>query len=97
MSGLFRWVMRHGARIVFFVALLQLLAGLLLPLAIFLTETRRMAANYNYSGGGDYDVLLQLSQTLYSLTSFAFLLVGALVIDRADRWLDSRDRQESAE
>lgn len=91
MNALFRWSMRHGAKIVFAVALLQLVAGLLLPLATFLAETGHMMRDLSYSSAGDVSTLLQMSQLLYSLTSFALLLTGALIIDRADRWIALRE------
>ena len=97
MKGVFRWTMRNGAKIVFAIALLQLVAGLLLPLATFWSETRRMAVDHSYMGSVDVQTLLQMSQLLYSLTSFAFLLIGALLIDRADRWLALRERPEEPE
>jgi hypothetical protein len=90
MNGLFRWAMRHGARIVFAIALLQLAAGLVLPLAALVAETGHMARDHDYSPAGDISTLLQMSQLLYSLSSFALLLVGALLIDRADRLLALR-------
>ena len=93
MTGLFLWTMRHGAKIVFVVALLQLVAGLLLPLAVLIAETSRMAADHSYAADGDYATVMQMSQILYSLTSFALLLIGALLVDRADRWFALRDRE----
>jgi hypothetical protein len=93
MSALFRWTMRHGAKIVFAIALLQLLAGLVLPLYAIYAETSRMAANHEYTPEGNWasiSALLQMSQLFYSLTTFAFLLIGAIAIDRADAFLALR-------
>jgi lysylphosphatidylglycerol synthetase-like protein (DUF2156 family) len=95
MNALFRWAMRHGARIVFAVALLQLAAGLVLPLATLISVTGHMARDHDYSPAGNMDTLLQMSQIFYSLSSFALLLVGAVIIDRADRFLILRERREA--
>ena len=95
MSGLFRWSMRHGAKIVFAVAVLQLAGALLVPLAALTAETSRMAADHGYSAQGDVSTLIQVGNVILSLTGFAFLLVGALIIDRADRWLALRGAGEA--
>jgi hypothetical protein len=97
MNALFRWAMRHGAKIVFAVALMQLAGGLVLPLATLVAETGHMARDHNYSPAGDIQTLLQMSQIFYSLSSFALLLIGALAIDRADRFLASREMAERDE
>ena len=94
MDALFRWTMRNGAKLIFTVALLHLLYGLLLPLTLLLSETRRMAANLNYSPGGDLDTLFHLSNLISSVGTAAFLLIGALLVDRVDRWFALRDGED---
>jgi hypothetical protein len=95
MGNMFRWTMRHGAKLLLVVALLQLIGALLVPLALFLSETAHMAADFNYAPGNDSAWLVQLSQLLYSLANVAIPLLGALLIDRADRWLAIRERPEA--
>ena len=95
MGGLFRWSMRHGAKLLFVIALLQFVSALLVPLATFTSETLRMASDFNYSPTTDGTWLIQLSQVLYGLASVALTLFGALLIDRADRWLAVRERPEA--
>jgi hypothetical protein len=80
--------MRRGAAILFAVALVQLVAGLLGPLLSLLQETRGMAANHGYDGGG-LGTIMQTQLILSALGSSMFAFFGALVIDRLDRWLVS--------
>ena len=96
MNRFFRWTMRHGAKILFALALVQLLATIFPTLLALLSGTREMAANHYYQPSTD-GLTLQLTLILHALASAALPLFAALVIDRADRWLDLRERREAAE
>ena len=84
----FQWTMRRGSRILFwlslpylFVALLQFVAWII---QMFVEER---------SGFLQQTVIVLVGvRWLYTLSTLALLLFGALVIDRLDRWLGSSPR-----
>ncbi|MEA3017189.1 MAG: hypothetical protein QOI38_1911 [Sphingomonadales bacterium] len=92
-SGPFAWTMRHGAKILFVVAIIQFAATVLPSLVTLLASTREMAGNHYYQPAND-SMLLQLSIALQGIGSFALTLFAALVVDRMDRWLASRGTSE---
>lgn len=97
MSGIFRWCMRHGAKILFTLALIQLLTGLVPLIGTLFTETGHMARDLGYSPGNiDYPFDMHLQLLLHAVVSAAFPFFGALVIDRLDRWLAARDEEAGA-
>jgi hypothetical protein len=88
MSRFFRWCMSYGAAILFVLALFQLVAGLVPSLTTLMTETGRMAQNYDYAPvGSNFQLAMQLQVLLASISGAAFPFFGALLIDRMDRWL----------
>jgi len=94
MSATFRWLMRHGAKLLFAFAIFQFLAALIPLMASLVSETGRMAQHHGYTP--EYDGIsfgLQLQVLLNALGSAAFPLFGALVIDRLDRWLAIKERE----
>ena len=95
-SGPFAWTMRHGAKILFAIAVLQLAATVLPSLAALLSGTRQMAGDHYYQGSGDA-LLVQLSMALQSIGGLTITLFAALVIDRMDRWLAARGIAERDE
>jgi hypothetical protein len=97
MSAIFRWCMRHGAKILFAFALIQLLVGLVPLIGTLFAETGHMARNLGYSPGDmDYPFSLQLQLLFHAVVSAAFPFFGAVVIDRLDRWLAARDKEAGA-
>ena len=97
MSFIFRWCMRHGAKILFTLALVQLLVGLIPLISTVFAETGHMARNLGYSPGNiDYPFSMQLQLLFHTVVSAAFPFFGALLIDRLDRWLAARDVEPGA-
>jgi hypothetical protein len=97
MSFIFRWSMRHGAKILFVLAVVQLLVGLIPLVVLLLSETGHMARNLGYSPDNSsfpFDMHLQL--LFNAVVSAAFPFFGALLIDRLDRWLAARDEEAGA-
>ena len=92
MKAFFTWCMRYGAAILFVVALLQLVIGIIGPLYFLAQETGEMASNHNYRPDGMLDVL-HLQALLSALYGAMLPFFGAVLIDRLDRWLG---RAESA-
>lgn len=92
----YRWCMRHGAAILFIVALLQLAIGLIGPIKQLLATTSQMASNLGYQPG-DLQLEMSLQMLLGAVSTAAFTLFGALVISRVDRWLALKDGTEGAE
>jgi len=92
MSAIFRWSMRHGAKFLFALALIQLLVGLVPFIATLFTETGHMARNLGYAPDpSGFPFWMQLQLVFQGVASAAFPFFGALVIDRLDRWLAARD------
>jgi hypothetical protein len=92
MNGIFRWSMRHGAKFLFALALIQLLIGVVPFIAALFTETGHMARNLGYSPDpSGFPFAIQLQLLLHAISSAAFPFFGALLIDRLDRWLAARD------
>jgi hypothetical protein len=97
MSGIFRWCMRHGAKLLFALAVVQLLVGLIPFVATLFSETGHMASDLGYSPGApSFPLQLQLQLLFQTVASAAFPFFGALVIDRLDRWLTARDAEPGA-
>ena len=97
MSAVFRWLMRHGAKLLLVFALVQFLVGLVPLLERVFSETGRMAQHHGYSpeyGGLPFG--MELTILFSALGSAAFPFFGALVIDRLDRWLARRDGEGGA-
>ena len=92
----YRWCMRYGAGILFVVALLQLVLGLIGPIRMLLATTSQMASNLGYSPG-DLQLEMQLQLLTGAFSSAIFTFFTALAINRADRWLDHRDKAEPFE
>jgi len=86
MTRFFRWCMRYGAAILFVVALLQLVIGIIGPLYFLAQETAEMASNHSYRPGGMLEVL-HLQTLLSALYGAMLPFFGAVLIDRLDRWL----------
>jgi|GEM_PF-2184371 len=86
MARLFRWSMRHGAKILFALALIQLVAIAVPPLLAILVNTRAMAFDHSYFPSND-GIFIQIALLLQSLATVAIPLFAALLIDRLDRWL----------
>ncbi len=94
MSGLFRWCMRHGAKLLLAIAAVQILIGLLPVFGAFLSTTREMAGDHSYSPDVTGTPMGMELQMLWSMIAGAvWPLFGALVIDRLDRWLAIKDRE----
>ena len=96
MSGLFRWCMRHGAKLLLALAAVQILIGLIPVFGALLSTTREMAGDHSYSPdvtSAPMGVELQLMWSM--IAGAVWPLFGALVIDRIDRWLDGRNREPS--
>lgn len=93
-----RWCMRHGAKLLFALAMLELLVGLIPLVSALLSETGQMAANYGYSPNAPGMPFGWQLKTLFSaISGAAFPFFGALLIDRLDRWLGTRDVREAVQ
>ena len=94
MSRFFRWCMRHGAKILFAVALLQVAAALVGWLWL-LAEAGR-----GWSSTGEPlsdNVLTEFATILYAVSGALLPFFGALVIDRLDRGLAAREAGEGGQ
>lgn len=92
MSGIYRWSMRDGAKLLFALALLLLLIGLIPLLSVLTSETSQMAANYSYvPAGSEFPVALYLQLFATALQSAALPFFAALLIHRIDRRLATAD------
>jgi hypothetical protein len=91
MTGLFQWCMKHGAKVLFAVALLQVLAALFGWLWS-LGETGRQ-----WIGSGYYpmqgNLLTQFATVMFALNGALLPFFGALLIDRLDRWLGVKGKE----
>ncbi len=92
----YRWAMRYGAAILFVVALVQLLIGLIGPIKMLFSTTSQMASSLNYTPG-DFQLEMLLQMLFGALSNSIFTFFTALAINRADRWLDQRDNSEPAQ
>jgi hypothetical protein len=93
----YRWCMRSGAAILFVIACVQLLIGLLTFIQ-FLTTPQGGVPTYNL-GAADppYHFLLLLQMLASAFTTAALPFFGALVINRFDQWLHDRKQAEPFE
>ena len=92
MSGIYRWSMRHGAAILFGVALIQFLVALAPLISVLISETGQMAANYSYAPAySGIPSSLHFQMLFQAIVSAALPFFGALLIDRLDRWIPVRD------
>jgi hypothetical protein len=92
----YRWCMRYGAAILFVVALLQLAIGLAGPIRQLFATTSQMASSLSYAPS-DMQWEIQLQMLLGAFSGAIFTFFTALAINRADRWLDQRDKAEPFE
>jgi hypothetical protein len=81
----FLWAMKYGARVLFTISLLYLLAGLVQ--AVILAGS---AVNIPNTLIGRASWMLMSTGLFGTLSTFGMLLFGAVVIDRLDRWLFTR-------
>ncbi|MEA3014787.1 MAG: hypothetical protein QOD42_3332 [Sphingomonadales bacterium] len=95
----YRWCMRSGAAILFVIALVQLVIGLIGPIHALLTTTGRMASDLGYSPEvyPSQALQLQLQLLLSAFTTAALPFFGALVINRLDRRARTADETEPFE
>ena len=94
----YRWCMRYGAGILFVVALVQLVIGLIGPIRMLLQTTGRMASDLGYTpDGSPLQLELHLQMLLTAITTAAFTFFGALVINRLDRRTRPADETEPFE
>lgn len=93
MNRVFLWSMRHGAPILFGIAILQLLLSLISPVAALLDTTSQMAGDHYYSPeirGLPADIQIQLQVVLSALANSGIPFAAAVLVDRVDRWLSGR-------
>jgi hypothetical protein len=98
MSRFFRWSMRHGAAILFGIALVQIIVALLAPIYAFYAMTSEMAGNHNYFPselGFTYQLQIYLQASAASLANAMIPLAGAVIVDRFDRWLAVKERGQA--
>ena len=88
----FRWCMRHGARILFFVALIQVIVAIGGWLWSAFAGGRDWNV-YSSSAPGE-NMLVQTSLLIVGIGSALLPFFGALVIDRLDRWLVLAKRED---
>ena len=94
----YRWSMRYGAAVLFVIALVQLVIGLIGPIHMLLTTTGRMASDLGYTPDRpSMQLELQLQLLLNAFTTAALPFFGALVINRLDRRLAPKDEAEPFE
>jgi hypothetical protein len=94
----YRWCMRYGAGILFVIALVQLVIGLIGPIHMLLTTTGRMASDLGYTPDRpSMQLELHLQMVLNAFTTAALPLFGALVINRLDRRVRPQDEAEPFE
>jgi len=93
----FRWAMRYGAAILFVLALVQLVFGVIAVLQLYFT----MGAGASYEGNAVSErpaTMLMLVQALIgTFATPALTFFGALVINRLDLWLGDRKQAEPFE
>ena len=89
----YRWCMRFGAVILFAIALVQLVLGLIgiFQLAGY-SQSSPNPVMPGYESPSNILVLLQALLAVFSSAALPFL--GALLIDRLDRWLAGREAAE---
>ena len=88
MSGLFAWSLRHGAMILFVIALLVFATSLLSYLTGFPgTELLESSGEKPQPLANVWMILMGAANALHSA---ALPFFGALVIDRFDRWREAR-------
>ena len=94
MKRFYRAALRHGAAILFLFALVQFLIGLVPLLYTFLSESGRMASNYGYTPeGSPLQFVMQLQLLFASVAGAVLPFLGALAIDRMDRWLSLKEEE----
>lgn len=94
----YRWCMRYGAGILFVIALVQLVVGLIGPIHMLLTTTGRMASNLGYTPDqSPLQLELQLQMVVNAITIASFTFFGALVINRLNRRTAQKDEAEPFE
>ena len=94
----YRWSMRYGAAILFVIALLQLVIGLIGPIHMLLSTTGRMASDLGYTPDRpSMQLELQLQMVMNAFTTAALPFFGALVINRLDRRTAPKDDTEPFE
>ncbi|MEA3053579.1 MAG: hypothetical protein QOG72_2482 [Sphingomonadales bacterium] len=84
MDGFYRWSMRHGSRILFALAAVLLLCGLMQAVMTLLQS----GSDYLVSGRDDRALMRWLligTAVFGTFSSAVWPLFGALVIDRLDR------------
>ena len=95
----YRWSMRYGAAILFVIALVQLVIGLIGPVHALLSTTGRMASDLGYSPEvyPSQALQIQLQLLLNAFTTAALPFFGALLINRLDRRARPADEAEPFE
>ena len=94
----YRWCMRYGAAILFVIAVVQLVIGLIGPIHMLLTTTGRMASDLGYTPDRNpLQFELQLQMVMTAITTAAFPFFGALLISRLDRRVRPKDDSEPFE
>jgi len=95
----YRWCMRCGAAILFSLAFLQLVIGLI-GFAQMVVSNGSSLGDSTYSpaqADPPFHFLLMLQALTGMLGSVAWPFFGALVINRLDRWLGSKQDAEPFE
>ncbi|MGQ0659808.1 hypothetical protein [Sphingosinicella sp.] len=89
----YRWCMRFGAAILFAIAMVQLVLGLI---GVFqLIGSSETPLNHNMASvDPSYHLLMVLQALLAVFASAALPFFGALLIERLDRWLAVKGRAE---
>ncbi len=80
----YRWCMRHGAAILFIVAILQFLFGMVGAYQVISASAARSSYEIGVSNR-PADVLLILQTMVAALATPAVTFFGALVVNRLDR------------
>lgn len=94
----YRWCMRYGAAILFVIALVQLVIGLIGPIHMLLSTTGRMASDLGYTPDRpSMQLELQLQMVMNAFTTAALPFFGALLINRLDRRAAPKDDAEPFE
>lgn len=82
----FFWTMKHGARVLFAVALLYLVLGIVQAVLSVVALGRGPSGVIEKS-----TLFLAISSLLGPFSTSGLLLFGALVVDRLDKWLSSKE------
>ena len=89
----YRWCMRYGAAILFVIAALQLVLGIILVLQSYSSLPDGESGLAGNEGASPLRILMVLQQLIGVFTTAALPFFGALLIYRLDRRADPREAE----